>query len=206
MSEHYQKIQWHIELVKYLPRLLECGLPRLYDNNLIIKKEYAFEAITELRSLNRLLLDKLYKIISISVVNTNPGIFGGIHVDRTASGRPLQLRLNIPLEHGDSMINRWYNIKATPFPEIYWNYQVKNLTNGDRWFLDNKQQMIEHHCIDTLRLTGPTFFKSSVPHNVDGTNSLLRRRILSIVFSNSRRDMIADWDERGVVLECINKL
>jgi len=206
MTKYYEKIPWDINLEKYLCSLEAIGITSASNNNLNLPKELVFKLIAELAQLNQLLLLQQYKIISISIVNTNPKIFGGIHVDKTRSGRPLELRLNIPLENSTEMVNRWYDISKTPYPIIYWDYTPKKLTDGDRWFLENKDTMIDKFCLDTLVLTTPTFFKSSVPHNVDGSESFVRRRILSIVFSNSKLDRIADWCERHVILDCINKL
>lgn len=206
MTIHYENIDWNIDLQDRIEILSNNGISSALNNNLVIPRDKAFDIIIELDNLNSLLLLKQYKIISVSIVNTNPGIFGGIHVDKTQSGRPLELRLNIPLENSAAMINRWYNISNTPYPAINWDYQPNNLKKGDRWFLDNKDMMINQYCIDTMILTGPTFFKSSIPHNVDGSQSTLRRRILSIVFSNSKRGRIADWCERQEILDCITRL
>ena len=206
MSEYYEKINWDINFQKYIDLLIKHGIPSATSSNLIIRATDIFHIIPEVNRLNQLLKDKQYKIVSASIVNTNPNIFGGIHVDKTQSNRPLQLRLNIPIENSTSMVNRWYDISNTPYSVIDWDYQPKAMTEGDKWFLTNSEKMVNEYCLDSLILEGPTFFKSSVPHNVDGRYSSVRRRILSILFSNSTLNRIADWDERKTILECINNI
>lgn len=206
MSEFYEKINWKVQFHQYLNPLINIGYPTNSSMNLTVPPPIAYQFIPELSNLNRLLVAKQYKIISISVVNTRAGIFGGIHVDKTQTKRNLELRLNIPLENSTSMINRWYDIGCTPYRTVDWDYQPNFLTDGDRWFLENQQLMVDRHCIGTLVLEDPVFFHSSIPHNVDGRHSAVDRKIVSIVFSNSVKDRIADWCERGEILECINRL
>lgn len=206
MSELYEKINWPISFNKYLQVLINNGIPTDSSINLKIPTEIAFQSVSELLNLNRLLIQKQYKIISISLVHTRAGIFGGIHVDKTKSNRNLELRLNIPLKNSTSMINRWYDISSTPYQIIDWDYKPNYLTDGDKWFLNNQDLMVNQHCIDTMILDSPVFFRSSVPHNVDGRYSTVDRKILSIVFSNSKRDRIADWCERQDILDCITRL
>lgn len=206
MSEFYEKINWEIQFHQYLKDLINYGIPTVSSMNLAVPPPIAYQLIPELNNLNRLLVEKRYKIISVSVVNTRAGIFGGIHVDKTRSNRNLELRLNIPLQNSTSMINRWYDIGSTPYKTVDWDYHPNFLTEGDLWFLENHQLMVDRYCIGTLILDSPVFFRSSIPHNVDGRQSAVDRKILSIVFSNSVKDRIADWCERGEILECINRL
>jgi hypothetical protein len=123
------------------------------------------------------------KVQRFVLIQAEPHAVGRIHTDFRPKGYGCKLALNIPLENcEDSTTNIWES-EYTPPTQYTANGYPYNYFDPERCKL-----------ITSFKLTGPTFFRTDLPHSVDNPTDRVRRAI-SLRFREDPWDLIGEPHE-----------
>lgn len=203
--ERYVKLDWNIDLAPYADALINRPSEWGPKSN-PIKRNELFAIVPLLGELNRILATKDLIISYPSVMSIQPGTYGTLHVDGFLPEEIRDFKFNIPILNGDTMITRWYDLTGLPYDRIDWNFDRTNLSEADLWFLNNRDLLVNHHCVDSMVLDGPYLFNSGSPHNVDGRHATVTRTILSMNIKHISTEAFMRWSERQLVIDAVEEL
>ncbi len=160
-----------------------------------IKSQQIFEVMPKLSLLNNFLMAHDFCIRYPSLMTMQPGTYGILHVDGNLPETIQEIKFNIPIKNGNSMITRWYDLSKTPYPKIDWNFDRQNPHPAEQWFYDNADIMVAEHCVESMILDAPHIFFSGEPHNVDGRHSTVERTILGFNVLTHSTQVWLKWSE-----------
>jgi hypothetical protein len=117
------------------------------------------------------------------LIQVEPGAVGRIHTDYRPEEYGNQLALQIPLENCENSVTHIWESDYTPPLEYTPNQQPYNFFDPARCKL-----------ITSFNLTGPTFFRTDLPHSVDNMSNKIRKAI-SIRFKEDPWDLVGETCE-----------
>jgi hypothetical protein len=202
-KERHIKVNWSCDLSSYTLELIARHEPNGDPRDNPISVEKLTSIVPQLNALNKEMNIKGWTMYRPKTMSLLPKSWGGIHIDSHAGTEVIDLGFNIPIQNGDSMITRWYDLDGLQIPDnLNWTYyELTTITDKAKWARANADMLVRDRCIDTMLLDGCYLFRSDDPHNVDGRHSRVSRSMLSIRWINLETNKLMQWEDREVLID-----